>query len=291
MSGMRERARKKRAEIEAAIAPARAEAEGSGLPGLRDGPGDAYWRIIAAAEITRRFGERIARVIANGGGPEDFDPNRRPPGEAAVNRHNHEIGVLIGCRSPTLGEIIERTRKLIDFAARDGRGETVPGWFPAREWRGGGTNWPPAWKAPRTGDYAFGGEEHVYRFVPRRKSGDDYEIPQAPVARPVETWSVDDLRAAMRSETYRNAWDPGYEDVHLLVDRWHELFDVDGRPRRAAREQEKEKADPVPCAHAYQIGGRIPVRAHVRVGVIPVRAHDRARRRSRPGTELRGHEP
>ncbi|NWG23456.1 MAG: hypothetical protein HXY30_03390, partial [Pseudorhodoplanes sp.] len=237
---------------------------------------------VALAEIERRFGKRIARVIANGGGPADFDPNRRPPGEAALNRHNHEIGVLIGRRSPTLGEIIERTRKLIGLAARGGRGETVPAWFPAREWRGGGTNWPPAWQAPRTGDYAFGDEKHVYRFGRRRKSIGDYEIPRAPVARPVEIWSVDDLRAAMRSETYRNAWDPEYEEGHRLVDRWHELFDIDGRPRRAGG-----KADPVPCAHAHQIVGRIPVRAHTRVGVIPVCAHDRARRRSRPGTELR----
>ena len=97
------------------------------------------------------------------------------------------------------------------------------------------------------------------------------------LARPVETWSVDDLKTAMYSETYRNAWDAEYEDVHRLVDRWHELFDHYGRPRRSTQEQ--EKADPARPPLAPQARDRIRVRAHMRVGLIPVRAHDRARRR------------
>lgn len=109
-----------------------------------------------------------------------------------------------------------------------------------------------------------------------RDAGDeDSEGASDPLARPVETWSVDDLKAAMLSETYRNAWDPAYEDVHQLVDRWHELFASDGRPRRAAQ----GKTDPVRPLLAHQVRDRIRVRAHVRVGVIPVRAHDRARRK------------
>ena len=95
------------------------------------------------------------------------------------------------------------------------------------------------------------------------------------LARPVETWSVDDLRTIMQSETYWSFWNPEHEDVHLLVDRWHELFHRDGQPRRAAR----GKADPVQPVRACQIGSRIRVRAHMRVGVIPVRAHERARRK------------
>lgn len=281
---MIERISKKFPEIVAVVALARAEAKHSGLPGLQGGPGAAYWRIIALAEIERRFGMMIARAIANGGGPDGFDPNLRPPDEADIVRHNNKIGILVGRHSWTLDEAIERTRTLIDSAVRGDAGRFVPRWLPAREWGRGGPNWPPGWTEPHTGTYAFGGAEHR-RVLRRRESGDDYEAPKAPVERPVETWSADDLRAAMRSETYRNAWDPEYEDMHRLVDRWHELFDIDGRPRRAGG-----KADPVPCVHAHQIGGRIPVSAHTRVGVVPVRAHDRARQRPRRWTELRGHE-
>jgi hypothetical protein len=282
---MIERIGRKFTEIVAVVALARGEAEHSGLPGFRGGPGDAYWRIVALAEIERRFGKMISRAVASGKGPEGFDPNLRPPNEADIVRHNNKLGILVGRHSWTLDEAIERARTMIDSAVRGDAGRFVPRWLPAREWGGGGSNWPPAWTAPHTGTYAFGDAEHRHVFRRRETRDDEYEAPKAPVERPVDTWSVDDVRAAMRSETYWNVWDPEHEEVHRLIDRWHELFDIDGRPRRAGG-----KADPVPCVYAHQIGGRGPVSAHARIDLIPVRAHDRTRRRTHRWTELRRRE-
>lgn len=47
----------------AGVGPGFDEAEGSSLPGLHDGPGDAYRHILGAAELTRRHGEVAARAM------------------------------------------------------------------------------------------------------------------------------------------------------------------------------------------------------------------------------------
>jgi hypothetical protein len=52
-------------EYRAAIGIAAAEkaAEDSGLPGLTNGPADAYRHLVGACELTRRFGPARARMM------------------------------------------------------------------------------------------------------------------------------------------------------------------------------------------------------------------------------------
>lgn len=73
--------------------PAFGEAKRSNLPGLHNGPGDAFHHVVGAAEITRCHGEATARVILEGNELSgDFLKGQKPE-EKVMGRHNNEIGI------------------------------------------------------------------------------------------------------------------------------------------------------------------------------------------------------
>ncbi len=270
MSDIYERAQKRRTEIEGAVDPASAEAKNSGLPGNHNGPGDAYRHIMGAAEITRRFGEATARVALEGHEIEGLFSGKQSLEEAAMDRHNNEIGIGIGREAKSLGEVVERAREKIDSAAEGNEGKDVPRWPPREKWNGSGTNWPPEWKESQPGKYEFGGEEH--RYPGWRGDGDSDETGD-PLARPVETWSEEDVETVMNSDAYLRTWDPDYEAMHTLVGRWHEHFYGNGPTRRDAQGR-INPVRPIPPNR----GSEVQVRAHDRLGgKIAVRSYQRAR--------------
>lgn len=266
--------RERRAEIKEAVAPAENEANNSGLPGIHNGPGDAYRHMIGAGEITRRFGEATARVALEGHEIEGVLSGEQPLKEAFMDRHNNEIGIGIGREAKSLDEVIDRAREKIDSAAQGAAGKDVPTWLPKEKWNPGGTNWPPEWKEPQPGTYDFGGEEHRYPGwrgegdpAPGEPPGELNEI----LGRPVETWSEEDVTAVMKSDAYWRSWDPEFEPRHRLARRWHEHFYGTGPTVRDER-GEIRPIRPIP----RRAGGPVFVRAHERDGVA-VRAHERAR--------------
>ena len=269
MSDIYERARERYAKIDQAVDPARSESLNSGLPGNHNGPGDAYRHIIGAAEITRRFGEATARVAL-----ETHEIQGRlkgdPPEEGAMDRHNNEIGIRIGREAKSPDEVIDRAREKIDATAGGDQGKDVPKWLPEEKWGGGGTNWPPEWKATDTGDYKLGGAEHRY---PGWRGDPDFDETGDPLARPVDTWSEDDIAAVMNSDAYFRSWDPDYEAIGKLVYRWHEHFYGNGPTRRDANGQ-IIPIRPIPANR----DGTVQVRAHDRLGgKVAVRSYERAR--------------
>lgn len=264
------------AKIEGAVDPAKNESSASGLPGIHNGPGDAYRHVIGAAEITRRFGETTARIALEGHELEGFYSGKQPLAEAVMDRHNNEIGIQIGREAKNLDEVIDKARAKIDSAAQGEKGPDVPTWLPEDKWRGSGANWPPEWENPEKGDYNLGGEEHRYPGwrdegdpAPGEAPGELNEI----LGRPVETWGEEDVTAVMKSDAYWRSWDPDYQALHGLVGRWHEHFYGDGPVMRDER-GDIRPIRPIPA----RVGGPVFVRAHERDGVA-VRAHER----SRPG--------
>ena len=71
------------------------ESAQSYLPGREDGPADAYRHMLIAAELTRQFGEEIARGIL-----EQHELEGRLEGQSAesesMDRNNNEIGIGLG---------------------------------------------------------------------------------------------------------------------------------------------------------------------------------------------------
>ncbi|OHC80803.1 MAG: hypothetical protein A3G73_03210 [Rhodospirillales bacterium RIFCSPLOWO2_12_FULL_67_15] len=260
------------------INPAFIEAGKSKLPGLTNGPGDAYRHVIGAAELTRRHGEATARVILEGNELSgDFLKGQKPE-EKAMDRHNNEIGIEIGRAAPTYDDVVQRAREKIDSAVEGNEGPDVPTWLPKEKWgTAGGTNWPPDWEQvepiPESEKYEYGDEEHRY---PGWRGDEDFEETGDPLARPVETWSEEDVNAVMKSDAYWRHWDPDYEAMHKFVDRWHERYYGNGPVVRDAQ----GRINPIRPIPAGRGGGPVQVRAHDRAGgKVAVRSHER----SRPG--------
>ncbi len=127
------------------------EALASQMPGRENGPADAYRHILLAAELTRRFGEDIARQILDYHEQTGNSDGQTADAEA-MDRRNNEIGIEIGKGSTDWGDVVSKSRK--EFGD-DGRAT----WLPPEKW---GTNpkdadgnrmpnddprlnWPPKW--------------------------------------------------------------------------------------------------------------------------------------------------
>lgn len=103
----------------------------SNMPGRENGPADAYRHIILAAELTRRYGEGVARDLLNGhewtGNLDD-----QIPAAEAMDRHNNEIGIRVGRDAQSWREILERARSEISAGGQDSERAR---WLPEDQWK------------------------------------------------------------------------------------------------------------------------------------------------------------
>lgn len=83
------------------------------LPGRENGPADAYRHILLAAELTRLYGEAIARIIL-----EQHEIEGKIDGQSAeseaMDRHNNKIGISIGKTSGSWEDTVDQTRGVMD---------------------------------------------------------------------------------------------------------------------------------------------------------------------------------
>lgn len=232
-----------------AVAVARFEASASGLPGLYNGPADAYRHVVWTAEMASRFGpdsagryaelhEMTAALSASAaerrGLPVDISDS---PEGRGMDRRNNLLGIAIGSRARTFDEVVAMSREVMDRSPRDGSGGALGAvWLPPRTWAGGPSisdgNWPLT-------DWAKVPPQHRQRY---RQGGEAY---RHPILRhgTDHRRAAAERRAAIAAET-RAAWDA------LL--RLDEAGDADLGP-----------------------GGPVRVDAHLRDG-HPVRAHTRS---------------
>jgi hypothetical protein len=165
--------------------PARHAATESGLPGIEDGPADAFRHMVLAAELTRRYGASIALDILG----EHEKSGRHQPGWTQdaenMDRHNNSVGIRIGETATDYNDVLRQVQVMMESAASDGSGGwrdpnnhapiPAPIWFPRDRWKGPSqpeANWydnpthpgklvfPQVWRHPKT--YPYGGAEQRY---------------------------------------------------------------------------------------------------------------------------------
>ena len=234
------------------------EAERTALPGLWNGPGDAYRHIIGAAEMTRRFGEAAARAMLETNELSGTITGQSDD-EADMDRHNNEIGIAIGKEGRTFEEVVDGARDAIDQSVpQDGNGKdgTAKWLDPSRWGKNDGDNWPPDWsKVPPPKDrYPYAGENNRYEGSAIDEVMD----------KPLEDMSQDDIDTLMGTGAYRASSHPDFQRLHRKVSAWYEQgFDIGGQ--RSGRDTPTD-------------GGPVPVRAHGRDGgQTSVRSHTRSR--------------
>jgi Ca2+-binding RTX toxin-like protein len=103
------------------------ESLASQLPGRTDGPADAYRHILLAAELTRRFGEEIARAIL---GAHEVTGNAggQTPAAEAMDRANNDLGISLGKDATSWNDVVSKARnEFSDFGRAN--------WLPSADWR------------------------------------------------------------------------------------------------------------------------------------------------------------
>ena len=133
------------------------EAIHSQLPGRQDGPADAYRHILAAGEAVRQgYPEWIVRSW--GSSREWGDP----PARAAMDRHNNDLGIVLGGVATSQDDLLRKVRNAIDNGGLEFN-DSWANWRPESEWKGNPkndnttedtedrlptdqTNWPPQWQ-------------------------------------------------------------------------------------------------------------------------------------------------
>ena len=238
---------------------ASSEAGKSEMPGLRNGPADAYRHIVWAGELTRRFGEIAARSILETNEIKGDIIGKQPADEADMDRHNNEIGIAIGKKGRTFDEVVDGARDAVDQSVPDdGSGEdgTAKWLDPARWGEEGGTNWPPDWSKvqPPENPYPYAGENNRY----------EGNAVDEVMDKPLEDMSEEDIDTLMGTGAYRASSHPDFQRLHRKVSAWYEQgFDIGGQ--RSGRDTPTD-------------GGPVPVRAHGRDGgQTSVRSHTRSR--------------
>jgi hypothetical protein len=282
-----------------AIDAAAVEAVESQLPGRENGPADAYRHLVWGAELTRRFGEPIARAILElheiqGDTSALIGLEGQTPEAAAMDRHNHEPAIAIGRRARTFDDVVQDAQEFMDQSDRSGRGNNDSAmWLSPSKWSNhpkdkSGKELPrESWNWPETDwingrvpldppyEYPYGsGKWRLFGI------GDPGPIldPAGPVSavnpllRPVETWSEDDLRRVMASPAFLRPGDPSRAQAQAMVRAWFERsfgtgpirLDATGRPVREEHATARSGASPVAVrAHTRQ-GGKVEVAAHCR---------------------------
>ena len=115
------------------------EAAQSDLPGRENGPADAYRHILLSAELTRQYGEDMARTIL-----EAHEIQGRLEGQSeeseSMDRKNNEIGIKIGQDADSWNKVVEEARRAMDESIVNGYDKPnpnifdEPGWLDPSEW-------------------------------------------------------------------------------------------------------------------------------------------------------------
>ena len=106
--------------VEAAIKVA----QNSNLPGRENGLADAYRHLLWSGELTRRFGERRARLILGGHEIDGKFRGGQSPDAEKMDRHNNELGIAIGKSARAWGDVIASAQKVMDESDRSGIGRS-----------------------------------------------------------------------------------------------------------------------------------------------------------------------
>lgn len=169
------------------------EAKQSGLPGVDQGPADAYRHLVGVAELARRIGRRPADAIEEANETRNWlyaqDTLREGrsgsdgPAQAAraMDRHNNRIALAIGANAASPEEVVQRVREVMDQAIRTtgGSGHNgTPFWQAPQHWSGGAANWVPQdWSAERWPDLAGATHFDAYRAtLPARPGNGDVTV-------------------------------------------------------------------------------------------------------------------
>ncbi len=212
-------------------------AKESGFPGEHNGPADAFRHIVASAEAARRYGEAIA---SNLGSLNEIvgDMKGQPPEERRMDDANNAIGIRIGIDARDFDEILERARAAIEDAARhDGAGtDGTAQWRPKSEW---------SIEAPKP---------DAQESEPQKDSR--APTAQRVLARPVGSWTQDDVRAVQNSKMYLRGEGPERAETFAKVRKWYE-----GQAENAA--SGKRGVGPI-NVHAYVRDDGTRVASHTR---------------------------
>lgn len=103
---------------------------GSGLPGGRNGPADAYRHSLASAIVAYTLSPRcvdwVTAVMERGG---VGTPSR------AMDAHNNGIGARIGAAAPSWAAMQREVRAAVDHGAIDARSPDQITWLAATAWQ------------------------------------------------------------------------------------------------------------------------------------------------------------
>ncbi len=163
------------------------EAKNSKMPGLWNGPADAYRHILVSAEMTRRTGKK-AQIYAEGheilGNIKGQDQT-----ESDMDKHNNAIGYEIVRKAKDWNDVVTQARgKITEGTYNNGTGQRdTPMWLPESKWQKGGNNWPPKLDDIAPAINPKGGMENTYN----------------PLYRDVSTWTDDDVKNVMNSKEYQ----------------------------------------------------------------------------------------
>jgi hypothetical protein len=102
-----------------AVGPALSAAQESGLPGVVNGPGDAFRHIVWSAELTRRFGPVMAASIV-----ENHETSGKGDigAAAAMDLYNNKIGMRIGQTAQTYEDVLRAAASIIMGSSSFGDG-------------------------------------------------------------------------------------------------------------------------------------------------------------------------
>ncbi len=168
------------------MAPALRAAQELELPGIVNGPGDAFRHILWAAELTRRFGPDAALRLLNQHEKNEEHSAGWAQQAEDMDKHNNAVGIRIGQTAHDYPDAPQQVQAIIAASSPDGSGtwkdprhhlsSPAPAWLPRDQWDPGQSdqsNWydnpahagslafPQIW--PHMKDYLYGSSEERYR--------------------------------------------------------------------------------------------------------------------------------
>lgn len=213
-------------------------AKQSGFPGEHNGPADAFRHIVASGEAARRYGELIASGLGTLNELAGDLLKNQPSEERSMDEANNAIGIRIGLDARDFDEVLARARAAIEDAMRhDGAGtDGTAQWRPKSEWS-------PETPKPDTQES-------------ETEKGSRAPTAQRVLARPVDSWTQDDVRIVQNSKLYLRGEGSDRSTTFAKVRRWYE--------RQAANEASARRGAGPINVQAYVRGDGTQVASHMR---------------------------